>query len=201
MQKNSARDFGQTARLYLALIHHPVVNRRGETITSAVTNLDLHDISRAARTFGVRAVYCVTPLLDQRRLVGRLIGHWTGGYGASGNPDRRDALQLLSVTASLAEAIADVAGREKQRPKTVATCARRQPHSVSCERLREHLSRGMPHLLLFGTAWGLAPEAIAEADAVLAPVEGAGRYNHLSVRSAAAIILDRLAGRRSDDNP
>ena len=40
-------------RLYLALVHYPVVNRRGEVIVSALINLDLHDIARAAKTFGV----------------------------------------------------------------------------------------------------------------------------------------------------
>jgi hypothetical protein len=31
-------------------------------------------------------------------------------------------------------------------------------------------------------------------DYILEPVYGPGEYNHLSVRSAVAIILDRLAG-------
>ena len=48
--------------LYVALIHHPVVNKNGMIIGSAVTNMDLHDIARAGRTFGVRGYYVVTPL-------------------------------------------------------------------------------------------------------------------------------------------
>jgi hypothetical protein len=53
-----------------------------------------------------------------------------------------------------------------------------------------------PIVLAFGTAWGLSPAFMAEADFVLEPLAGSGDYNHLSVRSAAAIILDRLLGRR-----
>ncbi|MGD9074482.1 MAG: RNA methyltransferase [Desulfobacteraceae bacterium] len=36
---------------------------------------------------------------------------------------------------------------------------------------------------------------MSRADHILDPVEGVTDYNHLSVRTAAAIILDRLAGR------
>jgi hypothetical protein len=50
-------------------------------------------------------------------------------------------------------------------------------------------------VLLFGTAWGLADEILEAADHRLAPINGKGAYNHLAVRSAVAIILDRLLGR------
>ncbi len=49
----------------IALIHFPVINKLGETIGSAVTNLDIHDIARAARTFGVDRYYIITPYADQ----------------------------------------------------------------------------------------------------------------------------------------
>ena len=51
-------------------------------------------------------------------------------------------------------------------------------------------------LLVFGTGWGLAGEVIAGADALLEPVRAreATGYNHLSVRAACAILLDRLRG-------
>ena len=51
-----------------------------------------------------------------------------------------------------------------------------------------------PYLLVFGTGWGLTDELLAEADWVLRPVYGVDDYNHLSVRSAVSIILDRLFG-------
>jgi hypothetical protein len=51
-----------------------------------------------------------------------------------------------------------------------------------------------PSLILFGTGWGLAPAVLDQADAFLAPLRGASPdgYNHLSVRAACAIVLDRL---------
>jgi hypothetical protein len=49
--------------------------------------------------------------------------------------------------------------------------------------------------LLFGTGFGMAPAMLDRADFALAPLLGPGEYNHLSVRAAAGIILDRLRGR------
>lgn len=181
-------------RLYLALVHYPVVNRRGEVIASALTNLDLHDIARAAKTFGVQAYFVVTPLDDQRVFAERIVAHWTTGPGAELVPDRRRALELVRVTGSIAEVIDTITGIEGERPLVVATSARPQPAAIDCAALRAAIAGGRSCLLVFGTAWGLAPEAIAGADRVLAPIAGAADYNHLAVRSAAAIVLDRLLG-------
>jgi len=183
-------------RLYVALTHYPVVSKRGETIASAVTNLDLHDISRAARTYGAKRFYVVTPLADQKILVERIISHWTKGLGAAYNPARRSALDLIQVKDSIADAAEEIESIEKVYPKTVATCARRFPSSISFEAFRDILQHGQPHLLIFGTAWGLAEPFISRADYILEPVSGRTDYNHLSVRSAAGIILDRLLGAR-----
>ena len=49
--------------------------------------------------------------------------------------------------------------------------------------------------MLFGTGWGLEKSILNEADYVLDSVEGIGEYNHLPVRAAIAIILDRLIAR------
>jgi hypothetical protein len=56
-------------------------------------------------------------------------------------------------------------------------------------------------LILFGTGWGLDDRQIPGASQVLAPIRGAPTWNHLSVRSAVAIVLDRLFGRRDDRVP
>ncbi len=180
--------------LYVALIHYPVVNKRDEIIASALTNLDLHDISRAAKTYGVKSFYVVTPLADQKILAKKIIAHWTGGAGAVYNPARRSALELIKVKDSITDVAQDIAGLEKSYPKTVATCARRYPDSIGYTEFRDIVKSGTPHLLIFGTAWGLAESTISEADFVLEPITGTTGYNHLSVRSAAAIILDRLLG-------
>ena len=180
--------------LYVALTHYPVINKRGDIIASALTNLDLHDISRAAKTYGVKSFYVVTPLSDQKVLANKIIAHWTGGAGAVYNPDRRSALELIKVKASIIDVVEDIKGIENSYPKTVATSARRYPSSIGYAEFRDILESGIPHLLIFGTAWGLAESLISEANFVLEPVTGPTGYNHLSVRSAAAIILDRLLG-------
>ena len=177
--------------LYLALMHYPVVNKNGETIASAVTNLDLHDIARVSKTYGVRSFYVVTPLNDQQVFVERLISHWKTGAGSTYNPSRKEALNLVNIKASLDDVILDINSKEL---KTVVTSARKNDHSLSFNTLRNQISQNTPHLLMFGTAWGLEKGFIQEADYILDPIIGISGYNHLSVRSAVSITLDRLLG-------
>ena len=186
-----------SGNLYLALVHYPVYNRRAEVIASAITNLDLHDISRAAKTYGVHAFYVVTPLLDQRDLIRRIVSHWTEGAGARYNPDRRAALKLVRIAESLEAAVDDIAGKGQGRPVTVVTDARPHQKSISYAKLREMIRSDREFLLIFGTAWGLTRDFMEVADYVLAPITGPTDYNHLSVRSAASVVLDRLVGAES----
>jgi hypothetical protein len=179
-------------RVAVALVHHPVKDKNGQPIAAAVTSLDLHDIARAARTFGAEPFYVVTPLADQQELVGKIIDHWVTGAGAHYNPDRREALALIRVTATLQDARQDMHQRHSQVPLTVVTSARMAGSDLDDAGLRGLIRGGRPVLLIFGTAWGLSSEVLAQADHRLAPIEGSGGYNHLSVRSAVSIILDRL---------
>ncbi|GBC59456.1 hypothetical protein DENIS_0395 [Desulfonema ishimotonii] len=181
--------------LYLTLIHHPVVNKGGDTIASSVTNLDLHDIARASRTYGVRAFYVVTPLEDQKKLVERIVDHWVSGAGAAYNPMRREALELIRIARSAEAVYEDIRRRGGGIPKSVVTTAQSGGPTISCGELRGMLRSGGPYLLNFGTAWGLSKEFISGADYVLEPIKGNTDYNHLPVRSAVSIILDRLVGR------
>jgi hypothetical protein len=64
--------------------------------------------------------------------------------------------------------------------------------------VRQRIFDGERFLILLGTAWGLAQEVIDAGDGILPPISGLGNYNHLSVRSAAAIVLDRLLGAREE---
>lgn len=194
-------DMDAEFHLDVALIHHPVVNRKGEIIGSAVTNLDLHDIARASKTFGVSSYWVVTPYPLQQELAAGIVGHWTEGYGGVADSDRAAALALIKIRASLAEVIDEMTRRhDGRRPKVVATSAASSGEKrISFAALRQEIiSEKTPVLLLFGTAWGLAPEALELADAMLPPISGPVAYNHLSVRSAASIVLDRLLGRREE---
>ena len=181
--------------LYVALTHYPVVNKNGDIITSAVTNLDLHDISRVAKTYGVRSFYVTTPLEDQKALIKKIVSHWVEGTGSKYNPKRREALELVIIKNSLDEVKDHIRKNGGNFPKTVVTSARHSPGNLSFGKFRKMMKDGNLYLLIFGTAWGLPEKFIAEADYILNPVIGNTDYNHLSVRSAAAIILDRLFGR------
>jgi hypothetical protein len=176
----------------VALVHHPVVNRIGETIGSAVTNLDLHDIARAGRTYGVSTYWVVTPFSEQQQLAGQIVGHWTDGYGNSVNPDRGSALSIISICATIEEAVAGATAKFGEKPLVLATCAKVQANTMDYAAIRERIRQDRPVLLMFGTAWGLCPEVLAMADGVLPPLRGVTGFNHLSVRSAASIIMDRL---------
>ncbi len=178
----------------MALVHYPVVDKNGATIASAVTNLDLHDIARVCRTYGVGAYHVVTPLVDQMTLVRRILEHWTDGAGGTYNPDRRRALERVRVEPDFGAVVTTVAERHGRRPLTVATTARRRAGCLAHRRLRTMLGDDRPVILIFGTAWGLADDFMRAADFILEPLAAGRDYNHLSVRSAAAIILDRLLG-------
>ncbi len=134
----------------------------------------------------------VTPLEDQQILAERIVSHWTRGAGGAYNPKRREALMQIRIGATLEEAIQAVGRQEGHRPRTVATCARPHDRAIDFERLRQDMQNDYPYVLLMGTAWGLAPEIIDGADHILAPIGDHATYNHLSVRCAAAIIMDRL---------
>jgi len=181
----------------MALVHYPVYNRRQEVVATAITNLDIHDIARAARTYGVESVLIVTPLERQRWLLDRILRHWQQGHGAKAHPNRSDALHEVHAMGTLDEAVEWVKVRCGQEPLTIATTARPFRQAVAYGVLRELLMAGTaPAVLLLGTGWGLSREVVDGASYVLRPIMEHGRYNHLSVRSAAAVILDRLMGDR-----
>ena len=171
-----------------------MVNRKGEVVASAVTNLDLHDIARAALTYGVVEFYVATPLEDQRKIASRIIAHWTEGPGGELNPLRKKALSLIRMTGTLDEAVALSQDRSGAAPFVVATSAKPERATIDFSALRKRVWSGKPVMVVLGTAWGLADEAVDACDALLAPIVGSTDYNHLSVRSAASIIFDRILG-------
>lgn len=182
----------------IVLVHHPVLGKKGETIGSAVTNLDLHDIARIARTYGVDNYFIVTPYTDQQELVQEIIDHWQIGHGATYNPARKEAFSLVRLAKSLDEVISAVTVERQCSPMLVTTSANNQEKSVPFLDARRRIENGEPTLIAFGTAHGLAPEVTAKADYTLPALAGRTGYNHLSVRSAVAIICDRLMGDRID---
>jgi hypothetical protein len=183
-------------RLYIGLVHFPVYNKNYQRIASAITTIDLHDIARLARTYAAKRFFVITPLDDQQRLAERIRSHWTKGYGARYNRDRKAAIELVEIVPSLEQAIDAIRAMEGEAPLVMATDASKQKHrSTSYERARGIVRSDRAVIVIFGTAWGLDQSVMERADYVLDPVLGRTDYNHLSVRTAAAIILDRVAGR------
>jgi hypothetical protein len=185
------------ASLSIALIHYPVYDKNRDIVATAVTNLDIHDIARSSRTYGLARYYIVTPVEEQRRLVGKIREHWLTGWGSTYNPKRKMALELVQTEVSLQDAVGDIERRTGRRPKLVVTGASGRPNSISFPQFKCLMDEDpeQPFLLLLGTGWGLTEQVFDGSDYVLEPISGGGDYNHLSVRSAAAIMLDRLFGR------
>ncbi|MGH7878482.1 MAG: RNA methyltransferase [Candidatus Binataceae bacterium] len=183
------------ADLFVALLHHPVVDRNGRVVTSAITSLDLHDIARSARTYGVRGFYVAHPIAEQRDFALQGLDHWRLGHGRRYDSRRREALDLVEVVAGLDDAIAAAERIAGARPLLVYTSARAENGISFAELRRRRETAGAPPLMLMlGTGFGLAPPMLEVADLVLEPINGPGAYNHLSVRAAASIMLDRLCG-------
>ncbi len=183
-----------SGRVYIALLHHPVFNKAGEIGTSSITNHDLHDLGRLCVTYGLAGYFVVTPLPVQRKLGERLIEHWVSGPGAEYNWTRKEAFRLVRMADDLAEVRERIREETGRAPKLVMTTAKPRDRQTGFGEMRRILAADADGawLVIFGTGWGLAPEVLAQADYVLEPVRGRGPYNHLSVRSAAGIILDRL---------
>jgi len=183
--------------LYIGLLHYPVLNREGEVATAALTGLDVHDIARAARTYGVRRYFIVTPIPAQQGIAARIRRYW---LETRRDHNRSEALRIVETLGSYEESLGWIAREEGPRPLVVGTSARPLPFKqIGYRELRERLaSSPQPVYILFGTGWGLADRLLEQVDYVLPPILGPREqaWNHLSVRAAVAITLDRLKGRR-----
>lgn len=191
---------------YVALMHSDVLigEERKPGVTS-VTSIDIHDIARSSKTYGIEGFFIVTPLLDQQRIVQKMLDFWKKGIGFEYNRCRYDAIQLVQLIESLHEVIKKIEEKEGKRPVIIATSAKitNAQQIISYHDQKKVWESDRPVLMLFGTGQGLVPEVIAQCDYLLLPVDGFSDFNHLSVRSAAAIVLDRWLGinqKRYDKN-
>lgn len=176
--------------VYVALLHFPVYNKNKEVVTTCITGMDLSDIARSCCTYGIKKYYVVNPISAQRQFAERVLNHWKKEESLDFNPTRVEAFNLVSLKKDLKEVVEEI-GRIS-RPIVVATSARKVG-TYSYSKLSDEIKASKrPYLILFGTGWGMCEEVIDGADIVLSPVVGQTEYNHLSVRSAAAVVLDRL---------
>lgn len=180
----------------LALLHEHMVDKRGDLVTTSVTLIDIHDISRSCTTYGVTNFFVSHPSPAIRSLARTLKTHWNEGFGATYNPNRKEALDHAHIVESLDEAIEKIDLRCNALPLVVATSARNGPDRISFTEMKRVINEtNRPFLFIFGTGWGMSDQLMSRADLILEPICGPTEYNHLSVRSACAIILDRLFGK------
>lgn len=177
----------------VALFHYPMTDKQGLEVATAITNIDIHDIARSAATYGIERYYIVHPLAGSRAIASRIIHHWQRTAGRFHNQDRADAISRIELVSSREEL------EEKARAvfgeiSFWATDAREIPGVPRISYAKAEFKRGV--ILAFGTGSGMTFEYLKTFDAVLEPIYGVDEYNHLSVRSAVAITLDRLIGRK-----
>jgi hypothetical protein len=197
------------SHVYVALLHYPVYDKNYRIVATSITNYDIHDISRVAATYALGGYFMVTPLLSQQELCRRIIRHWVEGFGSQYNQTRQEAFSATELAGSLQEVLECLRERHQSPPKVIMTSAR-ESVAQECHKpvlqfpaARQELAdnRTVPYVLVFGTGYGVEDQSIREfSDCILEPVYGNSGYNHLSVRSAAAIIIDRLFGQFSQSN-
>lgn len=183
------------APVYIGLIHYPIYNKHMEVVTTALTNYDLHDIARTAKTYDVKRYFIAHPVDAQREMASRIMNHWKTGGGVHYNINRKEAFEETELVPTLEDAIAWIEKETGQKPAIVTTDARVYPNTVSYTEMRRKIhEEDTPIFILFGTGFGMTKEMMKQFDYIVEPIYGAGTYNHLCVRSAVAIILDRLLG-------
>lgn len=182
---------------YVALMHTGIVTADSDQEgTTSVTSIDIHDLARSTKTYGIEHYFVVTPLDDQKKIVGKLLDFWQEGAGVTYREHRHEALKSVSCVDSLSLVIEDIERREGKKPLIVATSAKEvaQVQNITYYDQERVWAEKRPILIIFGTGNGLGPTVLKQCDYVLMPVEGFSVFNHLSVRSAAAIVLDRWLG-------
>ena len=137
--------------IYLGLVHHPIKNKRGDLVTTSVTNLDIHDIARSSRTFGFQRYYIITPLEAQFELIRTILGHWEEDTASEYNPDRSDALSIAKHMTSIDEGMKKIEEIEGVSPLLCVTGANFETFSGSEKELLEKAKLDKrPIFLLFG---------------------------------------------------
>lgn len=182
---------------HYAILMHDQVNLPDGTIgTSSVTSIDIHDIARSATTYGIKKYFIVTPLADQQKIIAKLLNFWHTGIGIEYNNNRHEALKNVVVVSSIEDALASIENDEARKPVIIATAAKRYKHAsrITYYEQEKVWALKRPVALIFGTARGLSTQLLDSCDYLLEPIEGFSKFNHLSVRSAAAIVFDRWLG-------
>lgn len=182
---------------YVVIMHDEVLLKDGVVGQTSIKSMDLHDISRAAETFGFVKFFVVQPLKDQQSIAKEFFSFWTEGAGTTYNKTRCQAVSGIEILNSLEEVLEKISQENGGKSALIiSTSAKSYPGKeiISFHDQGKVWKREQPVLIVLGTGHGLAMSIIDRSDYILAPIYGLSNYNHLSVRSAAAIIFDRWLG-------
>lgn len=182
---------------HYAILMHDQVNLPDGTVgTSSVTSIDIHDIARSATTYGIKKYFIVTPLADQQKIIAKLLNFWHTSIGIQYNNNRHEALKNVTLVSTFEDALNCIKNDESASPLVIATAAKRYKHAsrITYHDQEKVWSLKRPIALVFGTARGLSSQLLDSCDYLLEPIESFSKFNHLSVRSAAAIVFDRWLG-------
>jgi tRNA (guanine37-N1)-methyltransferase len=181
---------------YVALMHTEVKLKDGTVGTTSITSIDLHDTARSCATYGIKNFFMVTPLVDQQAIIATFLDFWRSDFGKNYNQSRYHAISKVQPALNFDEVITAITTLEGKAPLVIATSAKEYAHASKIDFTQQGAvwQHDRPVLLLFGTGQGLADALIEKCDYLLTPVSGMTDYNHLSVRSAIAIVLDRWLG-------
>lgn len=169
----------------VALIHAAVLNKAGESASTSISSIDIHDFARTCAFYDVGPVYIVHPAKGMRSFAEELAEHWQHSARGELNQARRAVMKAVCVLPSMADVLAEgdyqIWYTSAQPPEDAVV--------VQAAELRQ--KRGK-HLLVFGTGHGLDAKKLPDANGWLFSIDGVGKVRHLSVRAALAIYLDRL---------
>ena len=181
---------------YVAIMHTQVVLKGGAIGNTSIPSVDIHDIARSCATYGIKNFFIVSPLEDQQSIVKTFLDFWNSEDGKKYNANRQNAISRVIQAYSYDEMIESITNKEGVAPIIVTTSAKEHGLTKKIDYFsqQEVWQTGKPVLMLFGTGQGLCNEILDKSDYLLVPISGMTNYKHLSVRSAASIILDRWLG-------
>lgn len=182
---------------YIALMHNDIMLKEGRIGPTSVTSIDIHDIARSSTTYGLKNFFIITRLHDQQKMVKKMLSFWVDEkVGGDYNNNRHHAVLSVKLEDELDDAIAAIEKKEGKTPLIIGTSARAQDTSQAITYFDQEIvwQHDRPVLFLFGTGSGMSEKLLQRCDYMLPPLHGFYNFNHLSVRSAVAIILDKWLG-------
>lgn len=185
---------------YVALMHTQVLVQGNKVGNSSITSLDIHDISRSSATYGIENYFVVSALKDQQKILNSFLEFWMSDEGKDYNLTRFEAVKRIIPGHNFEDVVQKITEKEGVAPIIITTSAKTSnlgndgPKVIDYNSQGEVFAHERPVLFVFGTSQGLADEVLNKSDYLLLPINGMTDYNHLSVRSAVAIILDRWLG-------